>query len=123
MPGPLFSFAAFLGAASDTGAPGWIAGLIGLIAIFLPGLLLVLAVLPHWHSVQRNPRAAGLIRGASAAVVGVLAAALWRPVLTSAITGWPDAVIALAGFVLLQVFRAPAWLVVILVGGAGALAA
>lgn len=119
LPGPLFAFAAFLGAASGTGLPPLAGGLIALVCAFLPGFLLVAAVLPVWRSLVARPAAAGAVRAASAAVVGVLAAALWRPVITTSIAGPADIVIAAAGFLALQVLRWPSWAVVALVAAAG----
>jgi chromate transporter len=118
VPGPLFTFAAYLGAAGGP-MPGWTGGLVALVAVFAPGLLLVLAALPWWERLKAMPRARGFVRGANAAVVGVLAAALWSPVIATGVRGWPDALVAAAGFALLQWAKAPAWLVVILVAGAG----
>ena len=120
LPGPLFTFAVFLGAVALTGLPPALGGAIALAAIFLPGLLLVSAALPFWNEIKRHPGAFGLVRGANAAVVGVLAAALYNPVSTSAIIRPLDAAIAAAGFVALQAFRAPSWLVVVVVTAAGA---
>lgn len=112
LPGPLFAFAAFLGAASDTGLQPLAGSLVASLALFLPGLLLVAGALPLWASVRSHALAGRMTAGASAAVVGVLAAALYRPVITSAVLTPLDAVIALAGLAALLV-RAPAWLVVI----------
>jgi len=123
IPGPLTSFAAFLGAASDTGAPAVVNALVALVAIFLPGFLLVGAVLPWWQGLTAHPRAAGFIRGANATVVGVLAAALYDPVAISAIVRPLDAAIAAAGFIALHLFRAPALPAVVLVAIAGAVGA
>lgn len=119
LPGPLTAFAAYLGAASDTGLPGIAAGLIALAAIFAPGFLLVAGVMPFWNTLSRYRWMPGLAAGAGAAVVGVLAAALWRPVISSAILSPTDAAIAAAGLLAL-VMRAPVWLVVLGVTLAGA---
>jgi chromate transporter len=97
--------------------------LVALVAIFLPGLLLVAIALPWWERLKRYPRAVRFVGGASAAVVGVLAAALVDPVFVSAVRGPADLAVAAAGFAALQWFKAPAWLVVIGVGAAGALLA
>jgi chromate transporter len=105
VPGPMFSLAAFLGARMQ--GIGLMAGaLVGVVAIMLPGLLLVAAALPGWHWLARHPRAPRAIAGVNAAVVGLLAAALYDPLWTSAVTGMTDAVIALAGFALLSWTRA-----------------
>jgi chromate transporter len=118
LPGPLFTFAAYLGAlipgpAAITGA------LIALIAIFLPGLLLVYATLPFWDALRTRKTAQAAMRGANAAVVGILASALYNPVWTSAIHTQADFALAAFGFLLLTVWRAPPWAVVILLAAAG----
>ncbi|HWA60340.1 MAG TPA: chromate efflux transporter [Caulobacteraceae bacterium] len=120
MPGPLFTFGAYLGAAMD-GLPG---AAVGLVAIFLPGLLALVAALPFWGALRARPAAQAALRGANAAVVGILGAALYNPVWTSAVLGPRDFAAALAGFVLLTAFRCPPIVVVALgaaVGVAGAL--
>ncbi|MEV7756464.1 chromate efflux transporter [Microbacterium sp. NPDC089180] len=118
VPGPLFTFAAYLGAVSDVG-PGGVAGAaIALVAIFLPGFLVLLGVLPFWDAVRTRPRVRAAMRGANAAVVGILGAALYTPVFTTAITGPGPLVLAVGGFVLLVAVKTPAWAVV-LVGAAG----
>lgn len=119
LPGPLTAFAAYLGAVSDTGLPGLTAGLIALAAIFAPGFLLVAGVMPFWSGLSRHRWMPGLAAGAGAAVVGVLAAALWRPVISSAILSPMDAAIAASGLLALML-RAPVWLVVLGVALAGA---
>lgn len=119
LPGPLFAFAAFLGAAGGP-LPGIAGGLIALVFVFLPGLLLVAGAAPAWDALKTRAWATAFVRGAGAAVVGVLAAALYDPVFTSAVRGWPDVALAIAGFALLQWAKAPAWLVVLVVGAAGA---
>ncbi len=118
VPGPLFTFAAYLGAVSDVG-PGGLAGAgIALAAIFLPGFLILVGVLPFWDAVRRRPRVRAAMSGANAAVVGILGAALYTPVFTTAITGPGPLVLAAGGFVLLTAVKTPAW-VVVLVGAAG----
>jgi chromate transporter len=119
LPGPLTAFAAYLGAASDTGLPGLATALLALAAIFAPGFLLVAGVLPFWNGLSTRRWMPGLAAGAGAAVVGVLAAALWRPVIISAILSPIDAAIAIAGLAAL-LLRAPVWLVVVGVALAGA---
>lgn len=119
LPGPLFSFAAYLGAASETGLAPLAAGLIALGAIFLPGLLVMAGALPVWSAIRSRPWASGMMKGAGAAVVGVLAAALYNPVFVSAVKSPVDALIAAIGFVAL-LLRAPALLVVVGVALAGA---
>ena len=118
VPGPLFAFSAYLGAESSVG-PGGIAGAaIALVAIFLPGFLVLIGVLPFWDAMRDRPRVRAAMRGTGAAVVGILGAALYTPVFTTAVTGPGSFLLAAVGFVLLTAFRVPAWAVVI-VGAAG----
>jgi chromate transporter len=112
LPGPLSTFAGYLGAVSNSGAPAFVAGPLALVMIFLPGFLLVAAVLPLWLRVRDLPGATAFVGGANAAVVGLLAAALWDPVIRSAVFGPADIAIASLGFLLLQSFRAPLLLVI-----------
>ncbi|MGP5286116.1 chromate efflux transporter [Glutamicibacter arilaitensis] len=112
VPGPLFTFAAFLGVLVDSGPGGALGALIALLAIFLPGFLLLLGVLPYWNRVSHWPAARAIMRGANAAVVGVLAAALYNPVFTSAITSASAFVLALLCFVLLTAWKMAPWIVV-----------
>lgn len=113
MPGPLFAFAAFLGAMSPGPLSGWAGGLALLVAIFLPGALLVAAALPFWESLRRRPGVRNLIAGVNASVVGILLSALYDPVWTSAIRGAPDFSLALFAFFFLTPWRMPPWLVVL----------
>jgi chromate transporter len=118
VPGPLFTFAAYLGTVvgpSPHGVPGAVLGLIG---IFLPGILILLGTLPFWDTFRKRADAQAVMRGVNAAVVGLLAAALYNPVWTSSVKTPEDFALALAGFVLLTVWRAPPLLVVI-VGAVG----
>lgn len=123
VPGPLFTFAAYLGAVAaipPTILPGGVVGaLIALIGIFLPGLLCLLGALPFWHGLRARPAAQAAMRGTNAAVVGLLAAALYNPVWTSAVKTPADLAIAATGFVLLIAWRAPPLLVVLLAALAG----
>lgn len=112
VPGPLFTFAAYLGALLPAPLGGLAGAALALVAIFVPGFLLLAAVLPFWQRLTLRPSAAGAVAGVNAAVVGLLAAALWDPVWTSAVSGVSDALIALAGFAGLTWLRAPAVLVV-----------
>lgn len=113
VPGPLFTFAAFLGA-SMTGAPnGWLGGLLCLVAIFLPAFLLVVGVLPFWEGLRRHVRMQAALMGINAAVVGLLLAALYQPVWTSAVLGPADFALALLALVALMFWRLPPWLVVV----------
>ncbi|WP_163576654.1 chromate efflux transporter [Halomonas faecis] len=121
VPGPLFTFSAYLGTVmTPLGLP--LAGAaLALVMIFLPGLLLLVAVLPFWNRFRRWDSAQALMRGANAAVVGILGAALYQPVWTSAILGPREFALALTGFLLLSVWKLPAWAVVILLAGGGVL--
>ena len=120
VPGPLFTFAAYLGAAMEP-APNGIAGAaLALAAIFLPGLLLVAGALPFWQALRTRPRAQAAMRGTNAAVVGILGAALYDPLWTGAILAPSDFVLALIGFALLTMWKAPPWIVVVLLALAGA---
>ena len=119
VPGPLFTFAAWLGAVMGP-APNGIAGAaIALVAVFLPGILLVTGALPFWDALRRKARAQAAMRGANAAVVGILGAALYAPVFTGAVLDPPDFAVALAGFLLLTVWRAPPIVAVLLITAAG----
>lgn len=118
VPGPLFTFAAYLGALLP-GINGIVGALLALIAIFVPGFLLLVGVLPFWNQFRQWQSAQALMRGANAAVVGILGAALYQPVWTSAIIGTYEFALALAGFLLLTVWKLPAWLVVIVVALGG----
>jgi chromate transporter len=112
VPGPLFSFAAYLGAAMTFGPGGFAGGAIMLVAIFLPAFLLVVGVVPFWDGLRRRLLLRRALSGVNAAVVGLLVAALWDPVIATAIHDWRDAVLALAALAALMVLRAPPWLVV-----------
>jgi chromate transporter len=120
VPGPLFSFAAFLGAAQGI-APNGVAGAaIALTAVFLPGLLLIYGMLPFWDGFRRRPLAQAALRGVNAAVVGILLAALFDPIWTSTVRRPADFAVALAAFAALVLWKQPAWLVVALTAAAGA---
>jgi chromate transporter len=119
VPGPLFTFAAYLGAVTVPEPHGLAGAAIGLAAIFLPGLLLVVGTLPFWDAFRTRPAAQAAMRGTNAAVVGVLGAALYDPVWTSAVLGPHDFALGLVGFVLLTVWAAPPWLVVCLTAAGG----
>uniref|UniRef100_UPI0030DC351C chromate efflux transporter n=1 Tax=uncultured Marinobacter sp. TaxID=187379 RepID=UPI0030DC351C len=121
VPGPLFTFAAYLGAVMQPVASPLIGAGLALVMIFLPGLLLLVAVLPYWNQFRRWDRAQALMRGANAAVVGILGAALYQPVWTSAIVGRFEFALALTGFLLLSVWKLPAWAVVALLATGGVL--
>jgi chromate transporter len=114
LPGPLFTFAAYLGAEGRTPPHGVTGAIIGLIGIFLPGMLVLMGTLPFWEAVRRQVPAQAAMRGINAAVVGILGAALYDPVWTSAVKTPGDLALALVGFVLLTAWRASPLLVVIL---------
>lgn len=115
VPGPLFTFAAYLGAVIG----GWTIAAICLAGIFLPSFLLVIGALPFWDALRRKPAAQSVLAGVNAAVVGLLLAAFYDPVWTAGITNSYDYALGLGAFVLLFVWKAPPWLVVILCGLAG----
>lgn len=113
VPGPLFTFAAFLGAAAHTGIGGGWGAVLALTGIFLPAFLLVLGSLPIWESARRHPSMQRAMLGINAVVVGLLAAAFYQPVWTSAIHSAPDFALAAAAFLVLVFWKVPPWLVVI----------
>lgn len=113
VPGPLFTFAAFLGASMHGPQSGWLGAVLCLLAIFAPAFLLVFAALPFWERMRRNPRLQAAMLGVNAAVVGLLLAALYQPLWTSAIGQPLDVVLALLALVALMAFKLPPWLVVI----------
>jgi chromate transporter len=121
VPGPLFTFAAYLGTVMEPKPNGWIGASICLVAIFLPSFLLVIGALPFWDELRRRPVAQAALRGVNAAVVGLLLAALYQPVWTVGITNAADFALAVAAFLLLFMWQTPPWLVVILSAAAGAL--
>jgi chromate transporter len=119
LPGPLFTFSAYLGATANV-PPGGIPGaIIALLGIFVPGILILLGMLPFWEALRRRPWAQALMRGVNAAVVGVLGAALYSLVWVSAVQGPADFAIAAVGFVLLMAWRAPPLVVVVFTAVAG----
>jgi len=113
VPGPLFTFAAYLGAAMRPTPNGGVGALIALIAIYLPSFLLLIAALPFWGVLRQRAAAQAALKGVNAAVVGLLLAALCTPVWTSAIFTPADFGLALAAFLLLTFWQTPPWLVVI----------
>lgn len=123
VPGPLFTFAAFLGAAMGPEPSGWLGGVICLLAIFTPAFLLVAGALPFWEHLRRNSRTQAALAGVNAAVVGLLLAALYQPVWGSAIHGAEDFALALVALVALMFWKLPPWLVVIASGAIGGLLA
>lgn len=122
VPGPLFTFAAFLGASMNAAPTGWLGGLVCLAAIFAPSFLLVAGALPFWERLRRNARAQAALAGVNAAVVGLLLAALYRPVWTSAIHQPRDLGLALLALAALMAWKLPPWLVVVGCALAGAIA-
>ncbi|MFO2464413.1 chromate efflux transporter [Pseudomonas sp. 15FMM2] len=119
VPGPLFTFAAFLGASMTTSPSGWVAGIVCLLAIFLPSFLLILGALPFWEQLRHSVRTQAALAGVSAAVVGLLLAALYQPVWTSAIMQPQDFALALFALVALMFWKLPPWLVVAASAGIG----
>jgi chromate transporter len=114
VPGPLFTFAAYLGTLMVPEPNGWLGGVICLAAIFLPSFLLVVGALPFWESLRAKATMQAILKGVNAAVVGLLLAALYYPVWTSAIRSSSDIELALAAFGLLVFWNIPPWLVVAL---------
>lgn len=123
IPGPLFTFAAFLGTAMDTGLPSWLTGLVCLGAIFLPSFLLVVGALPFWAQLRHSQRTQAALAGINAAVVGLLLAALYQPVWSSAIKSSQDFALGLAALIALVFWKLPPWLVVLATAALGWLAA
>lgn len=119
VPGPLFTFAAFLGASTNQAPSGWLGGLICLLAIFAPSFLLVAGTLPFWEDLRHNARTQAALSGINAAVVGLLLAALYQPVSTSAIHTLQDFGLALVALLALMFWKLPPWLVVVGSGIAG----
>jgi len=114
VPGPLFTFSAYLGTIMGPQPNGWLGGVICLAAIFLPSFLLLIGALPFWDSLRRRPGVQSALRGVNAAVVGLLLAALYKPVWTSAIFSPADFAIGSVAFLLLAIWAVPPWLVVVL---------
>lgn len=121
VPGPLFTFAAYLGAMMKPSPHGVAGATISLVAIFLPGILVLMGTLPFWETFRRRARAQAMMRGVNAAVVGLLGAALYNPVWTTSVKGPGDFGIALVGFVLLTAWQAPP-LVVVAISALGGIA-
>ncbi|MBQ0921892.1 chromate efflux transporter [Hydrogenophaga aromaticivorans] len=119
VPGPLFTFAAFLGAAMQTAPTGWAGGALALAAVFAPAFLLIVGALPFWESLRAQPRVRAALMGVNAAVVGLLLAALWNPVITSGIRGVGDGLLAGVALVALMKWKWPPWVVVAGCAGVG----
>jgi chromate transporter len=106
IPGPMFSFSAYLGAIIPmTGTISWLGAGVALISIFLPGLLLIAATLPVWESIASNPKAAHAIAGINAAVVGILAATLYNPIFSTSVLNVYDLLVCAAGITILVIWR------------------
>jgi len=120
VPGPLFTFAAYLGAVMGPQPNGWTGAAICLVAIFLPSFLLIFGALPFWEQLRTRPDAQAVLRGVNAAVVGILLAALYDPVWTAGIKSGTDFALGAAAFLLLYLWKTPSWLVVVLCALGGA---
>lgn len=123
IPGPLFTFAAYLGTVMKMPPNGVLGAIISLAAIFLPGILLLIGTLPFWDNFRRQVKAQAAMRGVNASVVGLLGAALYTPLWTSTIHTASDFGIALTGFLLLTIWKVPPWIIVILSASGAALLA
>jgi chromate transporter len=123
VPGPLFTFAAYLGAVMGPEPNGWLGAALCLVAIFLPSFLLIFGALPFWQQLRVRPEAQAALRGVNAAVVGILLAALYDPVWTAGIRNGRDFALGAAAFLLLYVWKTPPWLVVALCALGGAVLA
>ena len=119
VPGPLFTFATYLGAVTKFAPNGLPGAAIGLIAIFLPGVLILIGTLPYWNALRARPLARAAMRGTNAAVVGILGAALYNPVWTTAVVNGADFALAATAFVLLAVWKLPPWIVVLITACGG----
>jgi chromate transporter len=121
VPGPLFTFAAYLGYVLNGWPNGWAGAALCLVAIYVPSFLLVFGTLPFWHALRDLPRAQAALKGVNAAVVGLLLAALYDPVWKSGIANAGDFALAAGALVLLAVWKLPPWLIVVFcaLGGAG----
>ncbi|OJY42483.1 MAG: chromate transporter [Rhizobiales bacterium 64-17] len=120
VPGPLFTFSAYLGAVMGPQPNGWAGAVLCLVAVFLPSFLLVIGALPFWQYLRRKPAAQAALRGVNVAVVGLLLAALYNPVWTAGIVSPADFALAATAFLLLFMWQTPPWLVVLLSAAAGA---
>ncbi|WP_053366716.1 chromate efflux transporter [Bacillus sp. FJAT-27245] len=115
MPGPLFTFSAYLGALVD----GWTGAIIAILAVFLPGFLLLIAVLPFWEKVRSKPAIQSVVAGLNAGVVGLLGGAFYDPIFLSSITTRMDAALFTLFFGILAFWKTPPWLLVVVGAGAG----
>jgi chromate transporter len=121
VPGPLFTFAAYLGAVVRPGPLGTAGAALGLGGIFLPGILILLSALPFWDAFRQRAGAQAAMRGINAAVVGLLGAALYDPLWISSVKSVGDFAVALVAFILLTAWRIPPLIVVILAAFGGVL--
>jgi len=121
VPGPLFTFSAYLGSALQSSPNGWLGGLLCLFSIFLPSFLLIIGILPFWASLRKNPAVRKALVGINAAVVGLLVAAFYHPVWSGGILSAADFLLALLAFALLSFWKLPPWLVVGATGLGGAI--
>jgi len=121
MPGPLFTFAAYLGTVITGGSHAWVGGVWCLLALFLPSWLLVAGTLPYWDQLRTKRWARASIFGINAAVVGILLAALYNPLWKESVSSLPDVLIALGIFALLSPLKVPPWIVVLLAAALGQL--
>jgi chromate transporter len=119
MPGPIFTFAAFLGAVETPGPNGWAGALVATVSIFASSFLLVGGLLPFWDTLRHRTGVRAALRGVNAAVVGVLLAALFTPIWTGAVHSSADFGLGLVAFLLLALWAVPPWLVVLLGAAAG----
>jgi chromate transporter len=119
MPGPIFTFAAFLGAVETTPPNGWAGAVVATVSIFFSSFLLVGGLLPFWETLRHRVGVRAVLRGVNAAVVGVLLAALFNPIWVGAVHGSADFGLALLAFLLLALWAVPPWLVVLLGAVAG----
>lgn len=113
IPGPMFTFAAYLGAVSNLAPNGWAGGLIALIAIFLPSFLLIMGVLPLWQTIRNYVFMQRIILGVNAAVVGLLLSAFYKPIWSTAILSINDYLLAMTAFLLLEFWQIPVWIIVL----------
>jgi chromate transporter len=123
VPGPLFTFSAYLGAVMGPAPNGVLGAALCLVAMFLPSFLLVIGPLPFWDELRARPWAQSALRGVNAAVVGLLLAALYNPVWTSGVLSGGDFALAAFAFLLLFMWQTPPWLVVVLSALGGAMIA
>lgn len=113
IPGPMFTFSAYLGAVSNLTPNGWLGGLIALVAIFLPSFLLIMGILPLWQKIRNYGFMQRTILGVNAAVVGLLLSAFYKPIWSTAILSMNDYLLAMMAFILLEFWKIPVWIIVL----------